>query len=387
MKKHGALVAVVSLFLVLAACRSESQPAPTPDPTEPPTVDASEPTAAPEPTPAPSPTPQPTPTPTPVPSPTPEPEVTPSPEPTPTPVPTPTPDPEREPVAWYIDSIASREYNGCCVERLRVYEQGANYTSWVIAYRSDDLRVTGLMAVPHGDGPFPAAIINHGYFPFDAYDTGYDTLREVRYMASNGYVAVAPNYRNYAGSDPGDHVWVPGYVYDVRNLVYALKEMPEVDGDRIGMMGHSMGGGITMQNIVSGADVKVAALYGTVTANEVERYEARVSRWASPGSDGPSQVAQFYERYGSPDESPEIYARMSSENYWDNVQIPVIIHHGDADFVTPLQWAFDIEAGLRDAGKTVEMHVYPGAGHSFNGADFDLYMARTLAFFDAVLRP
>lgn len=323
---------------------------------------------------------------TPAAPPTPSPVPTDPPAPTPTVVPTPTPNPETEPVAWYIESIREKTYDGCCLERVRLYEQGNGYTAWVIAYQGDGLRLTGLMAVPDGPGPFPAAIINHGYFPFDGYDTGWDTLREVRFMAQNGYVAVAPDYRNYAGSDDGDYVFVPGYVYDVRNLLVALQQLPEVQSDRIGMMGHSMGGGITLQQIVSGAEVQVVALFGTVTADEAERYQARMTRWAE-NPDGDSRARAFAERYGTPEERPEVYAKMSPENYWSEVTVPVLIHHGDADDVTPLQWALDIEAGLRAAGKPVELHVYPGAGHSLNGADFDLAMARTLAFFDAVLRP
>lgn len=370
------LLALASLVIVgLTACRGQGTEAtpPNPGPTETPQgIMMQTPTAEPTPTSAPTPPPTPTATATPAPTPTAEPTAT------------PTPDPNVEPVAWYIESIRDKQYDGCCLERLRLYEEGPNYTSWVIAYRSEGLRITGLMAVPHGAGPFPAAIINHGYFPFNEYDTGWDTIREVRFMASNGYVAVAPDYRNYAGSDDGDYVFVPGYVYDVRNLIFALKQVPEVDGEHIGMMGHSMGGGITLQNIVSGADVKVAALFGTVTADEAERYEARITRWASGGSE--STAFDFAEKYGTPQERPDIYARMSPENYWQEVQVPVIIHHGDADTTTPLQWALDVEAGLSAAGKQVEMHVYPGAGHSLNGADFDVAMQRTLAFFDAVLK-
>lgn len=365
----------------VSACSFDSDPEPTPTPTEP--AFASQ-------TPTPAPTAVPTSTPTPAPTSTPEPTPVPSPEPTATPQPTPTPEPtplpEDEPVAWYIESIADREYDGCCIERLRVYEEGANFTSWVIAYQGDGLRLTGLMAVPHGEGPFPVAIFNHGYLPFDGYDTGYDTLREVRFMANAGYLTIAPDYRNYAGSDEGDHIFEPGYVYDVRNLIAALQDLPEADADRIGMSGHSMGGGITLQNIVAGAEIRAAVLYGTVTGNEAERYEARISRWNDAGSTGSNRAVEFSDRYGTPDESPEIYARMSPNNYLDRVDVPVLIHHGDADTVTPIEWAEDIESGLQDAGKPVEMYVYEGAGHSFQGYYFELMMNRTLEFFDKHVR-
>lgn len=382
----------VAIILALAACRGGGSQDETPEPTAAQVaVATTTPAVQPRPsiTSTPAATASATPAATPAPtavvtSPTPTVAETPSPEAavSPSPIPTPTPDPAREPVAWYIDDLRQRTYNGCCIERVGVYEQTDAYTSWVIAYQSEDLRVTGLMAIPNGDGPFPVAIINHGYFAFDDYDTGWDTLREVRFMASNGYVAIAPDYRNYAGSDEGDHVFIPGYVYDVRNLLVALHELPEADPERIGMMGHSMGGGITLQNIVSGANIKVAALFGTVTADEAERWDARINRWS-----GGTEATSFSDRYGTPSEVPEVYARMSVSSYWDAVEVPVIIHHGDADTTTPIEWAYDIEAGLAAAGKQVEMHVYPGAGHSFNGVDFDLVMSRTLAFFDAVLRP
>jgi uncharacterized protein len=371
---------LVTLTLTLVACSTAPDPDVEPSPTPPAPIIETE---------TPTPTfdgPEPVATETPAPTSTPTPVMTPTSEPTPAPTPEPTPDPAFEPVAWYIDSIAAHDYDGCCIERLRVYEEGAGYTSWVIAYQGAGLRLTGLMAVPHGEGPFPVAIFNHGFFPFDQYDTGYDTLREVRYMASNGYIVVAPDYRNYAGSDPGDHVFVPGYVYDVRNLILALNELPEVAEGRIGMSGHSMGGGIALQNIVSGAEIRAAVLYGTVTGDEAERFEARITRWAASGATGSSQALDFAERYGTPEESPDVYARMSAINYLDSVEVPVMIHHGDADTVTPLEWARDIEAGLLEAGKDVDMHVYPGAGHSFQGQDFELMMQRTLAFFDEHVR-
>jgi uncharacterized protein len=363
---------------LVAGCDDSSDTEPDPTPTVPP-LPAATPTATATPETAPTSTPEPTATPVPTPP------VSPSPTPTPEPTPTQGVSDNDEPVAWYIDSIADREFDGCCIERVRLHEESNTHTSWVIEYQGDGLRLSGLMAVPSGEGPFPVAIFNHGYFPFDEYQTGYDTLREVRYMAQAGYIAIAPDYRNYGESDAGDHIFEPGYVYDVMNLIEAIKDLDEADSDRMGLSGHSMGGGITLQAIVAGADVQAAVLYGTVTAFEDERYEARISRWGS-GEVENSPAHQFAERYGTPDEAPEVYARMSAGNYLDRVEVPVLIHHGDADPTTPIEWAHEIEEGLRAADKDVEMHVYSGAGHSFEGYYFDMMMGRTLEFFDQYVR-
>ena len=55
------------------------------------------------------------------------------------------------------------------------------YTSYLIAYPSDGLRITGYLNVPPWEGPFPVLLVNHGYVP------------------STGYIAVASNYTKREG--------------------------------------------------------------------------------------------------------------------------------------------------------------------------------------------
>ncbi|MCA1725053.1 MAG: alpha/beta fold hydrolase, partial [Thermomicrobia bacterium] len=158
------------------------------------------------------------------------------------------------PVARYMDSIWQRPQNGGDFTiRNRYGQQGDGVDAFVIAYRSDTLTITGLLCLPagQGDGPWPTLLINHGHFAFNAYDTGYDTLREDLFFAANGYATIATDYRNYAGSDTGEYQLEPGYTYDVRNLLDAIRFVAPVDTRRVGMMGHSMGGGITQQVLVT----------------------------------------------------------------------------------------------------------------------------------------
>ena len=45
---------------------------------------------------------------------------------------------------------------------------------------------------------------------------------------------------------------------------------------------------------------------------------------------------------------------------------PLLIFHGDADTIVPTQFAHILRDAVIRAGGEVEMHIYPGAQHSFN---------------------
>jgi dipeptidyl aminopeptidase/acylaminoacyl peptidase len=291
------------------------------------------------------------------------------------------------PVARYMDSIWHRPQNGgdFTIKSSRGL-QGNNVEAFVVSYRSDNLTITGLMCMPvgQGSGPWPVLLINHGHFAFNAYDTGYDTLREDLFFASNGYVTIASDYRNYAGSDKGEYQLEPGYTYDVRNLLDAIRFVAPVDANRVGMMGHSMGGGITQEVLVTTqGQIKAATLYGSVSGDEADNYTARHTFWrgqASPTDtpEGDTVTAQ----YGPPEQIAEAYRRMSPINYLDRIDCPVAIHHSMSDPICPFAWAEKLRDAFAAKGTPVDFHIYQGQPHSFQGTGFQEYLQTNLAYFD-----
>ncbi len=77
--------------------------------------------------------------------------------------------------------------------------------------------------------------------------TGDGTVRAAENFARNGYLTLAPDYRCYAGSQCGPNPFYIGYAVDVLNLIASLSSLPYADTARLGIWGHSMGGGITIR--------------------------------------------------------------------------------------------------------------------------------------------
>jgi dipeptidyl aminopeptidase/acylaminoacyl peptidase len=288
-----------------------------------------------------------------------------------------------QPTEFFIDRVRQRPLNGGDLKYEGLVERSGDFDVHEITYRSDDLRISGLIARPHSGEPLPAVIINHGFFPPEDYYPGKGTKHELRALASRGYLTVAPDYRNYGNSDTGDNTLVPGFLRDVRNLVPALAKRDEVDVTRIAMMGHSMGAGITLQCLATGSAIRAAALLGAVTGREAERYEARRNRWSHAGGAAAQGLDTFTERFGTPDEAPDSYERMSVINCVAEITAPIIMHHGARDEICPLSWATEIRHALEAAGKSVEFRLYDQAGHVFRDETFDAMIERTDRFFRA----
>ena len=279
------------------------------------------------------------------------------------------------------------------------------YTVYLIEYPSDGLTITGVMQIPKGDGPFPVIIMNHGFFSRSVYHSGDGTDRSSAFLAGYGYITLASDYRSWGDSDVGVSLFYSGLAIDVINLIAAIPTIPQADPSRVGIWGHSMGGGVTMKVLtVLGAmrikpTIKAAALYSPVSAD----FADIIARWGNgclgdiaKGEqivgcnssdvvplDLPNELLIAYRSAGS---DLETLRQFSPINYLDSVDVPLQIHYGSEDGKTlagtPSKWPVDLTQALRDQGKQVELYEYKGEGHSFIGQPWFDFMIRVLNFFD-----
>ena len=337
------------------------------------------PTAVPTPTATPSPTPTATPSPTPSPTLSPTPTVTASPTPTATPSPTPSPTPD--PYAGLtIADLTARSYGGGEVVALETLAVTSAFTRTLIAYESDGLRIVGFMNTPIGAGPFPVVIVLHGYVDPARYHTLTYTTPYADALTRRGYLVVHPNLRNFPPSATGPDPFRVGLAVDVLNLIALIKAqagqpglLAQADATRIGLWGHSMGGGVALRVLVISPDVRAAVLYGSMSGDERRNYE-KIAVWSG-------RQRGLWEL-----SVPEAELRRIAPVFFlDRITAAVSIHHGEADTVVPLAWSLDLCTRLQALGKTVECFTYPGQPHTFVGEGNRLFLERVLAFFARTL--
>lgn len=283
-----------------------------------------------------------------------------------------------------LQAMMEQRFNGGELALGEVLARTEAYTRYTITYRSGDLTVSGIMNIPTGDGPFPLLVLNHGHIDTSVYTNGRGLKREQDFLARRGYAVIHPDYRNHAFSDTDEENELRfrlGYVEDAINAILAVRsaDMPQIDAERVGMLGHSMGGGVTLSALVVRPDlIDAAVLFAPVSADARRNFE----RWQSRNSSLASAIA---ERYGLPDDAPAFWDGISPQTYVDRIAAPVLIHHGTEDADVPLQWSVALDALLREAENDVTFHVYEGEPHEFIGA-WGVVMRRTGEFFDALLK-
>lgn len=284
-------------------------------------------------------------------------------------------------VDYWVHELAS----GRSTQLTRLAAQAAPVVpeTRVVTYPSfDGTLVSAILWVPANaarDGRNAAVVIAHGG-PTGQTEDRYDA--DAVALASRGYFVLAPNPRGSTGYGRdfmranlrdlggGD---LQDYVYGTRFLV----DSGYVDATRIGIMGTSYGGYMTILAIGRTPDVFAA---GAETCG--------ITNWTSMYERGSPALRAYQEGLiGHPERDREVYERTSPLTYLDRVKAPLLVLQGENDIRVPKYEAEQVAATLAKLGKTVEAHYYPAEGHGLSKRENQVdAMERTIGWFDRYLK-
>ena len=192
-----------------------------------------------------------------------------------------------------------------------------------VSFKSGDETVNGFLVTPDGKGPFPAVLVIHEWWGLDDW-----VKDQTRALAREGYVALAADlYRGKVTNKQEEaHQLMMGAPRDrvLRDLKAAFNTLAgraDVRKDRIGVIGWCMGG-----------------MYSLALATEEPRLAAVVAYYGAPPTDA-AAVAKL--------------------------KAPVLGNYGAEDKGPAPEQVKAFEDALKKAGKTVDIKIYPGAGHAF----------------------
>jgi carboxymethylenebutenolidase len=229
-----------------------------------------------------------------------------------------------------------------------------------VSYEAKAGLVAGYLARPMKAGQFPGLLVIHENRGLD------DHVRDVtRRFAKEGYVALAPDFLSRQGGTmkvnpeggglPNIRELAPtqGVVADADAGIRYLRDLPDVRGDRMGVVGCCWGGGMAF-----------------ITATQIPH----LRKLQFP------QLRAVVVYYGA---SPSPLELVQS------IQAPVLAHYGEKD-PNINKGIPDTEAAMKKYNKVYDYKIYPGAQHGFNNdTDPERYDAnaakeawgRTMEFF------
>ncbi|MBY9076865.1 alpha/beta fold hydrolase [Nocardioides sp. WL0053] len=290
-----------------------------------------------------------------------------------------------------LPALIEHEYDGRDLRLDQVMARELSFTRHHVTYRGGGLTLSGTLTVPSRSGRFPLLVLAHGWQNPAQYDNATAT-QEQAWLAARGYAVLQPDYRNYGQSDPQPATPVArplGYPEDVVNAIVATRRarLPFVDTSRVGVVGRSMGGGVALDAVAARPGlVDALVLHSPVSSLAADNFRrwVQVSAGRTRGAATPALERAVVGAYGTPADRPQVWHEASVRHYLDRVDVPVQLHHGDADEVCPVEWSRATAAALRDARQQVQYFEYPGEKHTFEEG-WPLLMRRTTAFFDTHL--
>ncbi len=193
----------------------------------------------------------------------------------------------------------------------------------------------------------------------------------------------------------------------VRYVRYNAK-LYDIDPARIGITGSSSGGHLSLMTALISDSINIAAkdpadrVSGRVQAVAVFFPPTDLLNWGRSNT-GLNRAAMrmarvsgafdfkmlsdstgMYEHVTDADVILQTGKRMSPANHVTKDDPPVIIAHGDADPIVPLQQSQTLVQKLKSAGVPHELIIKPGAGHGWRNAEAE--EKRFLAWFDKYLK-
>lgn len=268
------------------------------------------------------------------------------------------------------------------------------YVRYVVGtFGGKKTKVAAFYGFPEGAENLPGIVQIHGGGQFARKET-------VRFWASRGYATLAVNWgekvidqpddpntewagipagfidpAHHNGVDPDDgtihqedHPWNSSwllYSAAARRAVTFLEEQTEANADKIGLMGHSMGGRLT---ILTAIDERIKAASPSVGGSGF-LYEDL------PGVPGSA-------RRMSEEDGRELYLNtIDCRDYWPLINCPIMFLGATNDFNSPMEFVIRGFRRLPDP-KTGAISFTPHMNHRFT---VDNYMAR-VRWFDAHLK-
>ena len=238
-----------------------------------------------------------------------------------------------------------------------------SYPVQSLHWNSDQFSIQGWLILPDDasartekNKKIPLITVIHGG-PAAAYRPRFIDI-ETRKLLDTGDAVFLPNPRgSYGQGEEFTAANVKDFGYgDLRDIlsgVDAAIATGPIDSQRLGIMGHSYGGFMTMWAVTQTNRFK-AAVAGAGISNWLSYYgENGIDEWMIPYFG-----ASVYD-------NPDVYAKSSPINFIKNVKTPTLSLVGAADLECPAPQTQEFGHALKALGVPSSTIIYPGEGHVF----------------------
>jgi len=237
-----------------------------------------------------------------------------------------------------------------------------------ITFTNKGQQIIGMLHLPDKLKPgekTPAITMFHG-FTGNKSESHRFFVHVARALCRNGFTVLRFDFRGSGDSDGEfEDMTVPGELSDAEASLSYLSSLSFVDENRLGIIGLSMGGRVAAVLASKDRRVRFAILYSAALSPLRQRFLSGIDKASleklNKGeairlSSGWYLKKPFFDTL----DSPVPYDVMGS------IKCPVLIVHGDADQVVPVQTAIKGYNIIKNLNGKNELHIVKGGDHVFS---------------------
>lgn len=265
------------------------------------------------------------------------------------------------------------------ITKEKILLDDPKYTSYLVSFKSEDKKVTGMLNIPKDKGSFPVILMLRGYVDPKIYQTGIGTERAAAVFAQNGFITFSPDFLGYGGSDKqsSDIMEERFQTYTVAlDALASIINIKEAEAGKIGIWGHSNGGQIALTILEATQKEYPTVLWAPVS----KPFPYSVLYYTDEADDRGKflrkELAKFEQDY-----NVDLY---SITSYFDRIRAPIQLHQGSADEAVPKKWSDELNQLLKEKGVEVSYYTYSGSDHNLMPA-WNTVVQRNIDFFKKYL--
>ena len=235
-----------------------------------------------------------------------------------------------------------------------------NFTSNVITFISNGKKISGMMNIPLTlkSNKMPVIIMIRGFVESQGYFVGSGSWKMADELARNGFVTISLDFLGFGLSDQESKDILEARFekpVSVLDLIESVKDLDFVDPEKIGIWAHSNGGQIAISVLEITGKNYPTVLWAPMT-NPFPESVLETMDDSENGKIVKQKIADFEKEYDS-----KLY---SIDNFYDDIQAPILIHQGTADEWCKVSWQKDLQNKLKKMGKEVILDIREDNDHN-----------------------
>lgn len=249
-----------------------------------------------------------------------------------------------------------------------------------VIFKSGGQQVVGMLHLPgKSKKKVPGVVLFHGY-KGNKSETHRMFIKTSRVLAEVGIASLRFDFRGQGDSEGEFSTMTIGReMRDAKAALKFIRQQPEIDPNKIGILGLSLGGMIAALIVSKDPKIKTTVLWSAVSdLGRLVKERMTSEAWRQLELMG--CVDEFAWAVGKRfiDESSSfdpISALTKTKGH-------VLLIHGDADGNVPVQSTLDYSVALKKAKKPHFVHIIPGADHTYNSLQWEMeVLSLTLEWF------